>query len=359
MKHPAHCAPQSFGRTSRRLVAGLVMTATAAMLGLAPAFAQSTLQPTGPAWPVAPEFKKDAKARKAISGAACAPISPPVCLAGNDEKKYAQFFTIQDKTLVPDALIRLVPDQENGVAFDELDIEGVAFDGGFFYLIGSHGAPRKRDKPFDPSRCLLVRFQVNPQSGKPDFLFSDDVVDTQAIEKTNALREVIKNAPHIGPFAEKPLDEENGANIEGIAIKGEHIFLGFRGPSVDKNAFILQVDKHGVFGTAAMNPMVYPILLSNNVGIRDLAALKEGILILSGPAVGSAGTYAISYWHEESKDPKPTLLAVLGSVPADGKPETVIVLDESDPQHYRVLVLIESVENSAPLEYLVPRPSSP
>jgi hypothetical protein len=37
----------------------------------------------------------------------------------------------------------------------------------------------------------------------------------------------------------------------------------------------------------------------------------------------------------------------------------VIVLDESDPQHYRVLVLIESIENSSPLEYLVPRPTSP
>jgi len=359
MKYSSQCAPRSFGQTARRLVAALVMTATATGLSLAPAFAQSTLQPAGPPWPVAPEFKKDAKARKAISGAACVPTSPPVCLAGNDEKQYAQFFTIQDKTLVPDALIRLVPDQENGVAFDELDIEGVAYDGGFFYLIGSHGAPRTRDKPFDPSRCLLVRFQVNPQSGKPDFPFADDVVDRQAIEKTKALRQVIQNAPHIGPFAEKPLDDENGANIEGLAVKGERIFLGFRGPSVDKNAFILQVDKNGVFGTAAMNPTVYPIPLGDNVGIRDLAALKEGMLILSGPAVGPAGTYGIWYWDEGSKEPKPTPLAVLGGVPVNGKPETVIVLDESDPQHYRVLVLIESIENSAPLEYLVPRQPSP
>jgi hypothetical protein len=357
MNHPTHFAPRSFSQTGRWIVTSLVMTATAVVLGLPPAFAQSTIQPTGPTWPVAPEFKKDSKARKAISGAACAPTSPPVCLAGNDEKKYAQFFAIKGKTLVPDALIRLVPDQENGAAFDELDIEGVAYDGGFFYLIGSHGAPRKRDKPFDPSRFLTLRFKVNQQSGKPDFQFSDDFVDTKAIEKTNALREVIKHAPHIGLFAEKHLDDENGANIEGIAVKGEHIFLGFRGPSVDKNAFILQVDKNGVFGTAAMNPTVHPILLGDNVGIRDLAALQEGMLILSGPAIGSGGTYAIAYWHEGSKEPKP--LAVLGGVPADGKPETVIVLDESDLQHYRVLVLIESIENSSPLEYLVPRQPSP
>jgi hypothetical protein len=359
MNHPSQRAPRGFGQTGRRIVTGLVITATAAVLGLVPAFAQSTIQPTGAPWPVAPEFKKDAKARKAISGAACAPTSPPVCLAGNDEKKYAQFFAIKDKTLVPDALIRLVPAQENGAAFDELDIEGVAYDGGFFYLIGSHGAPRKRDKPFDPSRFLLLRFKVNQQSGKPDFPFSDNFVDTKAIEKTNALRKVIQTASHIGPFAEKHLDDENGANIEGIAVKGEHIFLGFRGPSVDKNAFILQVDKNGVFGTATMNPTVHRIPLGDNVGIRELAALKEGILILSGPAVGPAGTYAISHWHEGSKDPKLKPLAVLGGIPVDGKPETVIILDESDPQHYHVLVLLESIENGSPLEYLVPRLISP
>jgi hypothetical protein len=108
-----------------------------------------------------------------------------------------------------------------------------------------------------------------------------------------------------------------------------------------------------------MNPTVHLLPLGDNVGIRDLAALQEGMLLLSGPTVGPAGTYAIWYWDEGSKDPTPTPLAVLGGVPAAGKPETVIVLDESDPQHYRVLVLIESIANGAPLEYLVPRHPSP
>ncbi|MFL5588921.1 MAG: hypothetical protein ACJ8DI_14890, partial [Ktedonobacteraceae bacterium] len=46
MKLPSHCAPHSFGRTGRRIVTSLVMAATATVLGLAPAFAQSPLQPT-------------------------------------------------------------------------------------------------------------------------------------------------------------------------------------------------------------------------------------------------------------------------------------------------------------------------
>lgn len=247
-----------------------------------------------------------------------------------------------------------MPDKENGFELDELDTEGVAYDSGFFYVIGSHGAPRKTGKKFDPSRFFIFRFKVNEQSGKPDFKFSDDFVDTKAIEKRNTLREVIKNAQDIGPFAEKPLNDANGANIEGIAVKGERIFLGFRGPSVGGKAFILVVDVKGVFEGSAMNPRPpKDIPLGDKIGIRDLAGLKTGMLILSGPAGDTSGTYSVSHWDDRSDAWKP--LAVLGGIPAGGKPETLIVLDETDPQHYRVLVLIESIENGNPLEYLVPR----
>jgi hypothetical protein len=355
MEHQSNSEHRNVGRKCRFVFAGLVATATAALICAAPALAQPTVQPTGPAWPVQPQFEKSTKAREAISGAACAPTSTPVCLAGNDEKKYAQFFSIKDKTLIPGELIRLVPDEENGVEFGELDIEGVAYDRGFFYAIGSHGAPRKEDKEFDPTRFLIFRFKVNEQTGKPAFKFSEEFVDTEAIAKRNTLREVIKNTKEIGPFAEKHLDEENGANIEGIAVKGERIFLGFRGPSVGGNAFILAVDTNGVFGTGAMNPEVYSLPLGDNIGIRDLAPLKAaGMLVLSGPAVGKSGTYSVLHWDERSHAWK--RLAVLGGIPAGGKPETLIVLDEeNDAQHYRVLVLIESIENGHPLEFRVPR----
>jgi Protein of unknown function (DUF3616) len=329
--------------------------ATAALFWSLPAYAQSTIQPAGPAWTVQPKFEKNADARKALSGAACAPISPPVCLAANDEKKYAQFFSIQSQTLVPDDLIRLVLDSENGIAFDELDIEAVAYSDGFFYLAGSHGAPRKTNKPIDPSRFFIYRFNVNAQTGKPDFPFSDDHVEKDAIEKRNTLRELIKTTPEFAPFAEKPLNEANGANIEGIAVTAGRMFLGFRGPSVEGQAFILSVDTNGLFGTAALNPKVHPVALGDKIGIRDLAPVKDGLLVLSGPAGDTSGTYAISQWNDKTEALTP--IAVLGGIPAGGKPETVIVLDE-EPDHYRVLILIESIENGNPLEYRFQRPKS-
>jgi Protein of unknown function (DUF3616) len=322
---------------------------TAALLFSAAASSQPTIAPNGPAWKVKPAFEKSDKVREAISGAACALTLPPTCLAVNDEKSYAQFFAIKGRKIVPHRLIRLVPD---GAEPGELDVEGVAYDRGFFYVTGSHGAPRNPGAAIDPSRFFIFRFRVNERTGKPRFRFGDDVVDTTAIVKTNALREVIKATAEIGPFAEKPLGQ-NGANIEGMAVRDDRIYLGFRGPSVDGRAFILAVNTNGVFGNEAMNPKVHALRLGPATGIRDLAVLRKdkGMLVLGGP-VGDSGVYSVHYWDGQSEETKP--LANLGGVPAGGKPETLLVLNES-AKHFRVLVLIESIANGNPLEYLIPR----
>src|SRR5262245_45880558 len=239
-------------------LAALVATT---LMWTAPASSQQgrpqALKPAGSPWSVSPAFAKDEKARKAISGAACAPTSPAVCLAVNDEKKYAQFFSLDRFKLVPGELIRLVPDKDGDFEFDELDAEGAAYDGGFFYVIGSHGAPRNADKPIDPSRFYIHRFKVNPQTGKPEFSFSGDDAASDIV-RTNKLRGVGKTAGKIGPFAEKPLGE-NGANIEGIAVKDGKIFLGFRAPSIDENAFVMELDANAVFGDGPVNATVHPV----------------------------------------------------------------------------------------------------
>ncbi len=260
------------------------VTLTVALVASAAASSRPTIAPNGPAWKVKPAFEKSDKVREAISGAACAPTLPPTCLAVNDEKNYAQFFAIKGRKIVPRRLIRLEPDKENGVGPGDLDTEGAAYDRGFFYVAGSHGAPRNPAAAIDPSRFFVLRFRVNERTGKPRFRFGDEVVDTAAIVRTNTLREVIRTAAEIGPFAEKPLGE-NGANIEGIAVRDDRIYLGFRGPSLGGRAFILAVNSNGVFGNEAINLKVHPIRLGPATGIRDLAVLRKtpGMLVLTGP----------------------------------------------------------------------------
>jgi len=334
-------------------VACFALMLAAAFVFSTAASSQPVLMPNGPPWKVKPVFEKTDKVREAISGAACAPTLPPTCLAANDEKNYAQFFAIKGRKIDPSRLIRLVGDTDGGAPFGELDAEAVAYDRGLFYVAGSHGAPRNPAAAIDPSRFYIVRFRVNERTGKPRFRFSDEAVDTTAIVKSNALREVIKKAPEVGPFAEKPL-AENGVNIEGLAVKDDRMYLGFRAPSVNERGFILNVAVNGVFGNEPMDAKVQALKLGANTGIRDLAILRKspGMLVLAGP-VGASGPYSVHYWDGQSAETKP--LATLGGVPAGGKPETLLVLSENNAKQFRVLVLIESIANASPLEYLIPR----
>ena len=88
--------------------------------------------------------------------------------------------------------------------------------------------------------------------------------------------------------------------------------------------------------------------------------MQSGLLILAGPAPDvppatetTEVDYPVFHWDGKSPDVKP--LGRLGSVPKIGKPETLLVLDESDPRHYRALVLIESIDNARPTQYAIPR----
>jgi hypothetical protein len=335
------------------------LSAALAVTMAAPASAQQplTLKPAGSPLSVQPPFAKDSKARKAISGAACAPTTPKVCLAVNDEKKYAQFFTIDTSDgakLVPGDLIRLAPNNDGELEINELDLEGAAYDNGFFYAVGSHGAPRDPDKPFDPSRFSIYRFRVDPQTGIPAFKHSGNLINTSAIVRSGKLREAIKAADKIGPLAEQPLGK-NGANIEGIAVRDGRIYLGFRAPSIDGSAFIMEVGADAVFGKASVKPVVHALKLGKDVGIRDLAAVKSGFLVLAGPSPGVSGSgldYPVFHWDGKSAV-KP--LGPLGSIPGDGKPETLVVLDDTEGQPWRVLILIENRENAEPTEYVIAR----
>src|ERR1044072_5951277 len=87
-------------------------------------------------WSVQGDFKKGEEARTNLSGAACTTRKAPFgsCLIVNDQKTYAQFFSIDGTTLIPGAVVRL---RDGGDG--DPDLEGAAYDKRFFYAIGSPG----------------------------------------------------------------------------------------------------------------------------------------------------------------------------------------------------------------------------
>ncbi|WP_346898031.1 DUF3616 domain-containing protein [uncultured Roseibium sp.] len=296
----------------------------------------------GTTWKEGPHFAGKKKVRKSISGAACAPVVPPACIAALDEENRTQFFTISDRTLKPGPVMAIVEDNGNG----DPDTEGAAYADGFFYLLGSHGLSRKKGK-FHLSSFLVFRFPVDKKTGKPAFDISADTLASE-IARSDRLRNAIRTSPGvIGDYAEKPLGKNaGGANLEGLAVIGKRLYVGFRGPSSKGRAYILSVDVDGLFGHGGLAPVIFALELGKNIGIRDLAAVSDGILILAGP-VQKEGPYSIYRWDLKNS---PQKLQDLAMPDPDVKAETLLVLGQQNDT-YDVLVLYDGAKDGGPREY--------
>jgi len=311
--------------------------AAATLVACGTARAAETIPPEPTEWKVSKNFDgKDA--RMNLSGAACATNAPPfgLCLIVNDEENYAQFFSIDiDKA-------RLMPGDKlvlREKAEGDPDGEGAAYDKGFFYVTGSHG--RARHSVAKSSVPSYVVFRSRPPDPK--------------VDATTRLHDVIHDAQYVAPFFNVLLDE-NGVNIEGIAVKKGRIYFGFRGPSTDSNAFILSVDADALFTKKdAVNAVVNKVKLGPTTGIRDMAAVEGGILLLSGPVNDQPVTPAVFFWDEKIDELK--LLGEL-EIPAplkEAKAETLLVLRDEPDKKFHVLIMFDGAENGAPTEYHIPR----
>jgi hypothetical protein len=329
------------GEIMRAMIGATALIAVSVMIAMVPSYAQSGAHPPTGQWHVHSDFKGK-EARQNLSGAACARTSPALrsCLMVNDQKKYAQFFSVDGATIIPDpnGIIRL-SDAEG-----DPDAEGAAYADGYFYVTGSHGRSRHVNKPNEPSYSVF-RFKVNGETGRPDRISGEEVVGIEASDKLRPL--IAQNLP---AFYNQPL-ADNGANIEGIAVRGGRVFFGFRGPSDEGAAFILSVAVDGIFGNGTVQPHLERLALGRNTGIRDLASVQGGLLVLSGPVNEQAVTPAVFHWDDASSTLRKLADLIL---PVSGKAETLLVLDE-DTEAYRVLVMLDGPENGAPAEYRIPR----
>lgn len=310
-----------------------------------------TIAPVPMAWAIQPPLP-DPKEAENISGAACYRVNGArkSCLLASDEAdsgKYARFFAIDDHTIVPGPTITLLPKKRHGQKMKETDVEGVSFAEGSYYLIGSHGLSKKAAE-FQLSRFFVYRFRVDSGTGMPGFPFGGES-PAQEVERSDHLRAVIAATPKLQGYAEKPLDE-HGVNIEGLAVRGDRLFLGFRGPVINGKAQVMSVNIDAAFGSAPASPQVFPISLGDGMGVRDLVTVADGFLVLSGPEADELGEADLFFW--DGRSAAPARLGMLGGVPDGAKPEAVLVLAE-DMEAYRLLIMSDGIPGGAPTEYRV------
>ncbi|MGO7300224.1 DUF3616 domain-containing protein [Rhizobium ruizarguesonis] len=204
------------------------------------------------------------------------------------------------------AIDNFVADIPGVESADELDLEAVACDDGNLWICGSHCRVRKKPEPgmfLSPelknrkSRRLLARLKLSPSGRhivKADWL---------PFEGPEALRTMLEQDAYLQPFRELP-SKESGIDIEGLAARGNHVFLGLRGPTIDNYAVLVELTLLGDFKVGAMNRFFVDL---DGLGIRDLAWTGEQMLILAGPMGDASGPFRIHRW-EPGKGPSSTIL---------------------------------------------------
>jgi len=337
----------------------LARTLIVLLLGYPIPAAGQPLSPEPREWRVKGELPGD----KDISGIACLPPGEGRrrCLIAVDEGYAAVFVSLSSKSIRVIREIRLAPD----VPKEELDAEGAAYDAATkaFYIVGSHGRRRHKCDNENSSSLALVRVPVSPITGRPDYDYASGIADPNwiapQIRTSPHILAAMKKSQQLAPYVDKCLPSQwgqhangHGTNIEGIAVLDAMLYVGFRGPVVDGMAYLLALNRDALFRKEAPDGETIPIALGKGMGVRDLAAVANGLLILSGPEDDVPGSAAIHRF-----DPKTRAMTFLGELPdiaPKAKPEALLVLEESKLA-YRVLILSDGVKKGAPTEFVVPK----
>lgn len=252
----------------------------------------------------------------------------------------------------------------------EADIEGLAEEDGWLWVMGSHARTRPKigkrgDDKIDLDafaglkdtrpRCLLARVPLAPDPDAPGLMLPVAAyADRRAgmlrqTKRGNKLAAMLAKDPLIGPFT-RIASKEGGVDLEGIAVAGTRVAIGMRGPVVQNYAVLLEFEvafkKNGRMVIAG--PLHKRVLDLHGLGIRDLKRDRGDLLILAGPTTGLDGPCAVYCWADWLADPaqddqlvrrhRPERIIELPYGIGDDHPEGLVLLDGADGARDLVVV---------------------
>ncbi|HYN78688.1 MAG TPA: DUF3616 domain-containing protein [Lamprocystis sp. (in: g-proteobacteria)] len=223
----------------------------------------------------------------------------------------------------------------------EVDVEGLDIDEDRLWIVGSHTSTRKgvkQGKDLDenlqrltqvearPNRCLIACATIT--GGR---LKTDAIAQLPISPEGNALTLALRADAHLGPFLLRTLEgpaggsllgsKENGFDIEGVAARGERLFVGLRGPVLRGWATLLELRaERTAADTLALGPIGADgrpyrkhFLQLAGMGIRDLCWQEEDLLILAGPTMDIAGPQAVYRLRSPEDLPDDSITEIDGS----------------------------------------------
>ncbi|MBB5712893.1 DUF3616 domain-containing protein [Sphingomonas xinjiangensis] len=257
----------------------------------------------------------------------------------------------------------------------EADIEGLAEDDGWLWVLGSHAKTRPKLKKRDDARidlqtyadlrnagarCLLARLPLVPDDqasgllkpvGRTDARRAQMLKQTKQTKHGNALARALARDPLMAPFTKIPA-KEGGVDLEGIAVAFPRVALGMRGPVIEKYAVLLEFELRERAKTQlAIDGSLYKRMLDlEGLGIRDLKRVGKDLLILAGPTTALDGPCAVYRWRGWLDEPpahkhtvclhRPERIIELGFGRGNDHPEALAVVHDQDIR--KLLVICDS-----------------
>jgi hypothetical protein len=220
---------------------------------------------------------------------------------------------------------------------EEMDIEGLVAAGSDLWIVGSHALKRKKpDKgghdcakvlaamkgiEREPNRHFVGRLPLEeapPGVFTPQARVGDRQAACLSMGRKKGLVRWLRKDPHLAPFLRVPATG-NGLDIEGIAVHGERVWLGLRGPVLSGHAVVLDLvlkePKRGRLKprrlTSDGRRYRKHLVDTGGLGVRDLRLDGEDLLLLVGPTMALEGTAHVLRWRGAVRDD------VEGLVPRD------------------------------------------
>jgi hypothetical protein len=209
-----------------------------------------------------------------------------------------------------------------GEADAEADLEGLAVHDGYLWVVGSHGLKRKNAKTgrdnasnakqltqlkLDANRRLLARLPLDEDdAGRPTL--SRQTADGRRAARlrgdatANELTRLLADDPHFGAFLSIP-GKDNGFDIEGLAVFGNRLLLGLRGPVLRGWAGMLEIAVEADGRDLTLAPLDNRgtklrkhFLDLDGLGVRDLHVDGTDLYVLAGPTMALDGEVRLYRW---------------------------------------------------------------
>lgn len=207
----------------------------------------------------------------------------------------------------------------------EIDIEGLDGEGDTLWLLGSHSMVRKRVKDKhnpDQAREALAAVEASQRRRVLARLSTKSLVGAGGSRNGQqqpaavfgpgrgngggGLLELLSDDPHLGGFIQShPIPgKDNGIDCEGLAVTGDRVFIGLRGPVLRGWAVVVELETGGGAGIEpepiGPNGRRYRkhFLDLRGLGVRDLCRHGEDLLVLAGPTMELDGRTAVFRWRD-------------------------------------------------------------